>query len=792
MLSRRYRFEGFELDVPLCELRRDGEVIPLPLKSFDCIVYLLEKRERVVGRDELISAVWGRVDVNDALLGQTLARARRALGDTGGTQRMIRTMPRFGYRWVAPVALATADDPSEAVSAVGVQPADASAHAAASVVAQARSSAADPPRGEQHARRRRLAAALALVAVLAGAWIAFKRSAIDPPPRPSAADMYLVLPVAVRDADPQSRWIRLGAMDYLASAVRERGRLPVLPSEQTIAYLASHGETELADPAQRLGLAQRAGATAVLAAAARRDANGWSFTVDVQDAERTRHYEATAATPLQAADLALGQFFSQIGRAAEPAATPRPTLVELQQRIDAAFLDGDLQEAAGVIEGAPLELQRDPTIAVRSAEVDERAGRTDLAEADFRRIADAAVDIPVSIRSRAQYGLCAIDYRRYKLESAAGHCTDALKAVDGEDDPMLLGRIHMLRAVIAGERGDDEAAMAGFGLARLQWQRAGNLPGEASVDGNIGMAETRRSRFAEAVAAFDRAIAVFERFGVTDHLADALAAKADAQRQMLDIDGALASSAQAWQLTARIENAMTVRAVGYSRALALLAGGRFDEAAHVVERFDAAALSAPPEFAVLRRRLLAEQGHWAEAIEKADAIVDAVLAPSDPTSDASLSEAVEVLADAALHAGDAALASHLLSRLRDAPASPYDPDRAFVASLVQARLSVAAGDEASADVQFAAAVDTAVRDNRPDLIATAASDYVLFLLRRQRSEDATRVAGHLSLYAGKDYRAARAMTALYERLGDRRSADIARAQTVRLAGQRVADTGAVH
>jgi hypothetical protein len=257
---------------------------------------------------------------------------------------------------------------------------------------------------------------------------------------------------------------------------------------------------------------------------------------------------------------------------------------------------------------------------------------------------------------------------------------------------------------------------------------------------------------------------------------------------MLDIDGALASSAQAWQLTARIENARTVRAVGYSHALTLLAGGRLDEAAHIIERFDATAPGAAPEFIVLRRRLLTEQGHAAAAIEQADAVLDSVLAPPDPTSDASLSEAVQVLADAALKAGDTALVAHLLSRLRDAGASLYDPDRAFVASLVQAQLSAALGDNAGADPQFAAALDTAVRGNRPDLIAASAADYVSFLLDTQRIEDATRVAGHLSLYAAKDYDAARAMKALYERLGDQRSADIAGAQMSSLAGQRVAES----
>lgn len=103
MRRTRYRFQDFEIDPPSRDLLRDGERVPLPPKSFDCLAYLVMHRDRAVGRDELIAAVWGRVEVTDMVVAQTMLRARKALGDSGALQRAIRTVPRFGYQWIAPV-----------------------------------------------------------------------------------------------------------------------------------------------------------------------------------------------------------------------------------------------------------------------------------------------------------------------------------------------------------------------------------------------------------------------------------------------------------------------------------------------------------------------------------------------------------------------------------------------------------------------------------------------------------------------------------------------------------------
>jgi DNA-binding winged helix-turn-helix (wHTH) protein/tetratricopeptide (TPR) repeat protein len=770
MLSPHYRFGDYELYPHSRELRCSGAPVSLPLKSFDCLVYLVQRSHRAVGRDELISAVWGRTDVSDALLGQTLARARRAVGDSGEAQSVIRTIPGFGYQWVAPVS--TVDTPalaSEAPPAAELLP---SFDIPGSTVARA------SPR----AARRTIMAALALVVAAIAIFTFVRRETRVEVDAPAAANTYLVLPVALSEDESDTRWIRLGAMDFIASRLRERAGLPVLPADQTIAYIGTHGDADLSDPSKRWRLAQAASATHVLTASARRTENGWSFELNVQDAEQTRRYAATAATPLEAADLAIGELLAASGVSVSVTEPQFPSVVELRQRIDAAFLEGDLRRASELIEAAPLEAQQDPGIAVRAAEVDERSGRMELAEREFARLAEG--DAAPAVHGRALYGLCAIAYRRNDLEGAERHCRDALAVLADQREPMLLGRTYMLRAVIDDDLGRVDEAMAGFGLARLEWRRAGNLPGEASVDVNEGLADTRNGRLADAVAAFDRATAVLARFGVQDHLASARAAKSDAQRMLLDHEGALASSAEAWQLAAHVSDIRAVRAIGYSRALALVSTGRFDEAERLLGRFDAASPESPPEFAVLHLEILAERGRASEVADQADAMLDRVRHPPDPSSDARLSYAALVLVDAALRADRLAVAERVVERLREAGLEPQDPGRAYALDLASANVAAAKHQEAAADRHYASALGRAVRANRPDYTVRAASSYVGFLLDRGRIDDAKQIAGRLVVHADGDFRAAQAMARFYAKLGDAQSAEEARRRAAVLGGQR--------
>ncbi len=102
-----YRFGDGVLDLPRRELRRGGALVTLEPQVFDLLVLLLEKRDRVVGRSELIDAIWGGRFVSDATVDSRVAAARRAIGDSGSAQAMIRTVPRRGFRFVVAVATET-------------------------------------------------------------------------------------------------------------------------------------------------------------------------------------------------------------------------------------------------------------------------------------------------------------------------------------------------------------------------------------------------------------------------------------------------------------------------------------------------------------------------------------------------------------------------------------------------------------------------------------------------------------------------------------------------------------
>jgi DNA-binding winged helix-turn-helix (wHTH) protein len=93
-MSRSYSFGEYRINPALRELWREDRLIALPPHVFDCLTYLLERHDRAVGRDELVAAVWGKTQISDTLLGQTILRIRRELGDDAKDRRALRTIPR--------------------------------------------------------------------------------------------------------------------------------------------------------------------------------------------------------------------------------------------------------------------------------------------------------------------------------------------------------------------------------------------------------------------------------------------------------------------------------------------------------------------------------------------------------------------------------------------------------------------------------------------------------------------------------------------------------------------------
>ena len=96
----RYSFEVYSIDPGTRELRRGTELVQLEPQVFDLLVFLIKNRDRVVTKDDLIASVWqGRI-VSDATLTSRINAARKAIGDSGSEQRLIRTLARKGVRFV--------------------------------------------------------------------------------------------------------------------------------------------------------------------------------------------------------------------------------------------------------------------------------------------------------------------------------------------------------------------------------------------------------------------------------------------------------------------------------------------------------------------------------------------------------------------------------------------------------------------------------------------------------------------------------------------------------------------
>jgi predicted ATPase/class 3 adenylate cyclase/DNA-binding winged helix-turn-helix (wHTH) protein len=98
-----YGFGEFEIDTARLEVRRHGELCHVEPQVFDVVRYLIEHRDRVVAKEELLDNVWGDRFVSESALTSRVKAARQALGDNGRDQRVISTAHGRGYRFVAPI-----------------------------------------------------------------------------------------------------------------------------------------------------------------------------------------------------------------------------------------------------------------------------------------------------------------------------------------------------------------------------------------------------------------------------------------------------------------------------------------------------------------------------------------------------------------------------------------------------------------------------------------------------------------------------------------------------------------
>lgn len=130
-----YEFADVRVDVGRMAALRGGVAIPLEPKAFDVLIHLIEHRDRVVTKEELLDAVWPGTFVTPNVLTRAVAQIRKALGDESQDARLIETIAKRGYRFIPPVTVVPAGEPAPESPSTAPLPVEAAAapSAAASI-----------------------------------------------------------------------------------------------------------------------------------------------------------------------------------------------------------------------------------------------------------------------------------------------------------------------------------------------------------------------------------------------------------------------------------------------------------------------------------------------------------------------------------------------------------------------------------------------------------------------------------------------------------------------------------
>ncbi|HKE49548.1 MAG TPA: winged helix-turn-helix domain-containing protein [Rhodanobacteraceae bacterium] len=770
MIRRIYRFGHYSVDPATRELRADGELVALSPTLFDCLAWLIEHRDRAVGRDELVAAVWGKSEIADTQLVQAILKARRAVGDTGEEQRAIRTIPRFGYRWVA---------------ATDVEPCETDAPAAASA------EIAPPAIASRSAARRspvvRMAAAtIAIAAIGVAAWTMLAHRPDTAATAPAGVSAAAVLPADVT-ADHDWRWLRLGLMDLVADRLREAG-LSVVPSDNVVSLVRDAGEGDAALRAVRDAIAPRW----TVRPAARRGTAGWTVSLDLRDADRHLVVEASAADPAAAAREAAARLLPLLGRADPRGGAPVGD-DDLAPRIRAAILADDYETASRWLAGATAEQSGSNEIRVLQGQADFGLGRFEIARSHFTALlADLGESADPILRARALKGRGASAIRLADAPAAERDFSEMLDLVPAGDTSSLVGDALSGRGVARAMQGRHDEAMADFARARIALQLVGDTLGLAGVEMNEGALNAQRGHPAESLASFRSAAQHFEKFGAHSDLAIALVNEIEANLKLLEPARALEVAGRAELLAAKLEDSSASRLVAYWRASALAAVGRLAEANEQLDQLirSSAARDDTGVLAMSRHR----KGVLALAagrIEDAVALAGQVVAGTEgsPWNDVR-AEAWLTLIRGLRGQGRDADAAREVERFAAWAEDNSDHPVQILAKLARAEQAWGEHHRDAAAAAYGEALTLAERSAVPADIATVGVSWGTTLIAEGELEAAGPVVGRVARWAESDFACAVLQANLYRALGQSAAWEAALAQARALAGERAVPSSA--
>ena len=768
-----YLFGEFRVNPTLRELWRGDELIELPPHTFDFLVYLLERSERAVGRDELVAAIWGKVEVSDTLLGKAVLRIRHELGDDAKEQRFLRTIPRFGYRWVAPIQIAGEDE-------VPAPPPDT----ARFVQTERVGAATAPPVASAAARslrgRKRIAAAVAIIfaTLLVSAWALQGYMAPLHPLRPSDASESLlsaVLPAA-GESGAEWSWTRLAIMEVVAGRLRSSG-LPSVPSENVIAFLK-------ASEAHRGGTIREAtSASLLIAPAVRRIDAFWEVSLNADDAAG-RHHSASdrASDPLSAARGAADKLLAALGR--RPVDPDKRTAhSDLIQRVDAAILADDPAMANALISKAPVEEKQSPELRLRLAKIDFRAGRfAAVRERLVALLQETPKDAFPVLRASILNGLGNVAIREDKSPEAIERFDEAINLLTPNADAAQLGIAYMGRGGAAAQQHRFGEAVVDYARARIAFRDANDRLALIRVAANEGFLDMDSNRPTQALPQLQTATEGFSQWGALNEAIYTSVGQIGCSLELLDGAAAMRVVEAAAVLAEKVENPDTLASLALARANALIAVGRLHEARSSLERMrsssDDSVSSAMADAMIAQLDLPDRPDAAADRAEKA------VAALTEPSYAKWRARAWLALVRARLRTSDRLRADNAATAFEVWAAQAAQQRSTIYARLARAEFALKFDADGAWRREYDAARRRAEQGAIPLEVAAVAESYADALIKAGDLPAATVEVGRVSRWSDQDFASAVLETRLYGALRRENAQRASLAKAIALAGER--------
>ena len=766
-----YCFDDCRLDPLARELTRNGVLVALPASAFDCLVYLIEKRARPVGKDELISAVWGRADVSDNLLAQTIVRLRRSLGDAGNEQRCIKTVPRVGYRWMldTSVVVQTLDTPSTPTKPVDAAPAIAQNN-----------------RPAQRAERLRPWLLVVLLLTLIVAMVYWGSPFHGATAAPSALQLdhrsVVVLPAAV-DGPEDWKWLQIGMMDLISNQLRA-AKVPTESSQHVLNLLHQVDKVDGSLASFALVISPRV--TLV--------ANTWHVHLDAKSRDgKAWQVESSSADVLGAAHAASDLLLAQLGYAAGAQPHGGDSQQQYLLHIEAAQLAGHPDLAQSLMAQAPPDLRRTPEFAYVEADFHCNAGEVERCEQMFNDLLKRLPPDKRVLRAKVLTSLWYSYYRKHQYAQGEAALSEAIGLLQGQKDAEALATAYLDRSHLEFFDARPDKATMDLGLARVNYTLAGDTVGQSKVDVSMAEIAMQRGQFAQALTLLQQAYEHFQRMGMRELLSMPLQGLTYSHKMLLQFPDELATTDQYWPFAQKnmqfcdnyVRNGLAVL-----RAVALADNGRTAEASTVLEQLlgqfkagDDPAQRASTQ--ALLAELALERGETQTALTWiAKAMAGSALTQDDDKRNVAQAWLIHI--NILLRAGRMDEARRTIAAMKTWAAPFIGQDEWIALDVMRATAAEAwsEGRHERAFEQLKQALNLADKLGVPDLIVSVGQSYALALVSEGRVDQAVAISGRLSSWSELDWRAAWAEACVYRALGQTSAWETYRSKAQALAGDR--------